>query len=99
MAVIRWLFLLFLIAGCTGAEQTHAPDGPDSDGSTNDGGLPFGAPCQTVSDTSTECSTGACHHFDMFTSPGLCTLKCTMDTQCPAGSMGPKCNTQGYCRP
>jgi len=90
--------LLLLASACTGSESTGRTDGPAGD----DGGmgLPFGANCQVVTDTSTECATGACHHFDQFpSSPGLCTLKCTADSQCPAGSMGQKCNMQGYCRP
>jgi hypothetical protein len=94
--VIRLLPLLLLLAACTGPEQTFAPDGPVS---TVDGPVDFGAPCQTVTNMSTECSTGVCAHFSMFTSPGLCTLACTTNGDCPPGSMGPKCNTNGFCRP
>jgi hypothetical protein len=94
--VIRLLALLLMLVACTGPEQMLAPDGPPSE---IDGPTDFGAPCQTVTDMSTECSTGACVHFNMFTSPGLCTMKCTMSSQCPAGSMGQKCNMMGYCRP
>ena len=96
MGVMRWVFLLFLMVGCTGAEQTLAPDGPASE---SDGPVDFGAPCQVVTDMSTECSTGACAHFNMFPSPGLCTMKCTMSSDCPPGSMGQKCALTGYCRP
>jgi hypothetical protein len=95
-AVTRIFLLVLTLAACTGPEQTLAPDGPMSE---VDGPADFGAPCQVVTDMSTECSTGACVHFNMFPSPGLCTMKCTMSSQCPNGSMGPKCNTMGYCRP
>lgn len=99
--MIRLFALLLTLAACTGPDQMLAPDGPASefDGSVADGPTDFGAPCQTVTDTSTECSTGVCAHFNMYPSPGLCTLKCNMNSQCPPGSMGPKCNLQGYCRP
>jgi hypothetical protein len=100
----RLLVLVAVLAAvaCTGPEQTRAPDAAGEDNDASDdgaGGLPFGAPCQTVTDMSTECASGACQHFNMFPSPGLCTLHCTTNAQCPAGSMGQKCNTQGYCRP
>ena len=67
------------------------------------GGLGFGSDCTTVSDTSTECASGVCTNtFNQFPTP-LCSQKCTMlggtDTSCPNGSMGQKCNQQGYCRP
>ena len=67
------------------------------------GGLGFGSDCTTVSDTSTECTSGICTNtFNMFPTP-VCSQKCTMlggtDPTCPVGSMGQKCNMQGYCRP
>ena len=98
---MRLAVLFLLLLACTGPEQTLAPDGPAQVDAPSDdgGGLPFGAGCQVVSDMSTECAGGVCFHFNMFPSPGVCTQKCTMDAQCPAGSMGPKCNTMGYCRP
>jgi hypothetical protein len=99
--VTRIFLLLLTIVACTGPDQSLAPDGPASevDGSVADGPVGFGAPCQVVSDMSTECPTGVCAHFNMFSSPGVCTLKCHMDSECPSGSMGPKCNMLGYCRP
>jgi hypothetical protein len=66
-------------------------------------GLGFGSACTTVSDTSTECTSGVCTNtFNQFPTP-LCSQKCTIlggsDSTCPVGSMGQKCNQQGYCRP
>jgi len=66
-------------------------------------GLGFGSDCTVVSDTSTECTSGVCTNtFNMFPTP-VCSKKCTVlggtDTTCPTGSMGQKCNMQGYCRP
>lgn len=29
----------------------------------------------------------------------VCTAECTDDAECPEGSMGPKCNMMGVCRP
>jgi hypothetical protein len=29
----------------------------------------------------------------------VCTSECTEDSDCPPGSMGPKCNMMGLCRP
>ncbi|MEO8846050.1 MAG: hypothetical protein ABI591_12365 [Kofleriaceae bacterium] len=63
----------------------------------------FGSGCVTVSDTSTECTSGVCTNtFNMFPAP-VCSQKCTVlggsDATCPVGSMGQKCNQQGYCRP
>jgi hypothetical protein len=66
-------------------------------------GLGFGSACTTVSDTSTECTSGVCTNtFNQSPTP-LCSQKCTIlggsDATCPVGSMGQKCNQQGYCRP
>jgi hypothetical protein len=52
---------------------------------------------------STECASGVCtNSFNMLPTP-VCSQKCTVlggsDASCPQGSMGQKCNAQGYCRP
>lgn len=78
----------------------------DSSSSTPDAAASgaFGAKCTTVSDTSTECSTGVC--TDSFNQLGydVCSKKCTMtmmaDPSCPVGSGGSAfCNSKGYCKP
>ena len=61
----------------------------------------FGAACTMASDSSTECASGICTGtIDMAGHP-VCSVKCTfgMDSTCPSGSMGMKCNMKGYCRP
>lgn len=89
--------LALAFAACAG----EAPQsGPDAHLVSNQ---PFGAVCTVPSDTSTECSTGVCtNSFDMATTP-VCSQKCTVlggiDTTCPMGSMGQKCNKKGYCKP
>ena len=86
--------LLLLLAGCPGSSPKPGPDGPAAG--------TFGATCTTVVDTgSTECTSGVCTNtFDMFPTP-VCSQKCTpgMDSTCPSGSMGMKCNMKGYCKP
>jgi hypothetical protein len=76
---------------------------PSPDTSTH-GTLGFGSACTTVSDTSTECASGVCTNSVNMAATPLCSVKCTMpgsgsDAECPAGSMGQKCNAMGYCRP
>jgi hypothetical protein len=85
------LGLVFLVA-CAG-DSKPAPDA----------GAPgaFGATCATASNSSTECTSHVCTDtFDMVGHP-VCSQQCTvgMDSTCPAGSMGAKCNMKGYCRP
>jgi hypothetical protein len=67
-----------------------------------DAGGGFGAACTTVSDTmSTECTSHVCtNSFDQIGHP-VCSERCTfgMDSTCPAGSSGAKCNMKGYCKP
>jgi hypothetical protein len=90
------------LAACAGQAPPSNPDAavPSADGRMNE---PFGAVCTVPSDTSTECASGVCtNSFDMLTTPE-CSQKCTVlggiDTTCPVGSMGQKCNKKGYCRP
>jgi hypothetical protein len=61
----------------------------------------FGAACTVVSDTSTECTSGVCTGTIDTAGHPVCSQKCTfgMDSTCPSGSMGMKCNMKGYCRP
>jgi hypothetical protein len=90
----QFLCSLVLVASCTSGESKPAADAA----TTN---LPFGATCLTVSDTSTECTSGVC--TDSFNALGhnVCSQKCTtgMDQTCPSGGSGMKCNTKGYCKP
>ena len=81
------------LAACSGGTPAPAPDAPAAGA--------FGARCTTVSDSSTECTSGVCTDtIDKIGYP-VCSVKCTygMDSTCPVGSMGQKCNMKGYCRP
>ena len=82
-----------LLGACSG-DSPKTPDAP--------AGHAFGAACTTVTDTgSTECDSGVCtNSFDMIGHP-VCSVKCTvgMDSMCPSGSTGMKCNMKGYCKP
>ena len=54
-----------------------------------------------VNNTSTECASHVCTDtFDMIGHP-VCSQMCTvgMDSACPAGSTGQKCNMKGFCKP
>jgi hypothetical protein len=99
--------LSFVIAITVAACTTGG--GGDDDPGTPDASLPlidaaagqFGAPCTTVSLTSTECDSMVCtDSFDMFPTP-VCSVQCTQadPSVCPVGSMGQKCNMEGFCRP
>ena len=92
----RWLLACsFVLAACSGSSPPPAPDASGPAPRT------FGAPCMTPSDTSTECDSGVCTNtFDMLGHP-VCSQKCTfgMDSTCPSGSSGMKCNMKGYCKP
>jgi hypothetical protein len=65
------------------------------------GTLQFGEACTMVSNTSDECASHVCtDSFDMIGHP-VCSQTCTagMDSTCPSGSAGMKCNMKGYCKP
>lgn len=92
---------LICVAACTTGDSTPKPDAS----AAADGPAPgsFGATCTTVTDTSTECTSGVCtNSFDQIGHP-VCSQRCTVlsgtDPSCPIGSNGQKCNMQGYCRP
>ncbi|HEY3803336.1 MAG TPA: hypothetical protein VGL61_12045 [Kofleriaceae bacterium] len=100
-------FLVAAFCAATACNSGNSPpsvDAPGSGSGSNHGTVAFGSDCNTVSDTSTECASGVCTNtFNMFPTP-VCSVKCTMlgsadDAECPNGSMGMKCNQQGYCRP
>src|SRR5215468_2936017 len=90
------LALALVLAACPGNSSPAvdaASDGPARG--------TFGATCTTLTDTSSECMGKPCTNaFNMFPTP-VCSQLCTfgMDSTCPNGSMGPKCNMKGYCRP
>ena len=91
------LFLVcsLVLAACTGDSPSPGVDAAGPAART------FGAACVTVSDTSTECDSMVCTgSFDMITHP-VCSVKCTfgMDSTCPMGASGQKCNMKGYCKP
>jgi hypothetical protein len=90
--VWRWgIAAALVVFACTGADSPPLHDAAiigvlaPSDRS---GLLALGATCRAVTDQSTECATGACHFFETFPPPGVCTLKCTADPQCRTGSLG-----------
>jgi len=96
------LLFAVLAYGCAivacNSGSSPSPDAPGGHGT-----LGFGSACNTVSDMSTECASGVCtNSFNMLPTP-VCSQKCTVlggsDASCPQGSMGQKCNAQGYCRP
>ena len=82
----RVLFACALILGAC------ADDAPPGD---------FGAACKMASDMSTECASQVCTDtFDMIGHP-VCSERCAygMDSTCPSGGSGMKCNMKGYCKP
>jgi hypothetical protein len=92
---ILGLLLVFVVA-CAGDANSPGVDAAPSAGA-------FGAACTTVSDTSTECTSGFCtDSFDMIGHP-VCSQKCTVlqgtDPSCPMGAGMQKCNMKGYCKP
>ncbi len=87
---------LLLVLALTACDRTprDASVALDAAGCLPDSGtLGFGTACTSAC----VCSSGVCYTFGDGTQ--ACTLACTADTQCPSGSMGQKCNRQGYCRP
>ena len=89
--MIKPLFCILWLGACSGS----APPSIDAAPGT------FGAACTVVSNTSTECQSGVCtDSFDMLGHP-VCSVQCTvgMDSMCPVGSAGQKCNMKGYCKP
>ena len=56
----------------------------------------FGARCSVDA----ECTEPMAFCGDTFDRSGkLCSVHCTTSADCPAGSMGQKCNSKGQCRP
>jgi hypothetical protein len=98
MARLLLLATLLSAAACTTGESTPPADAPAAPAPGS-----FGAACTTVSDQSTECTSGVCtDSFNMSASP-LCSQKCTVlqgtDPTCPMGPSLQKCNMKGYCKP
>jgi hypothetical protein len=95
---------LMAFAASTAVVACNSGSGSSPDAPVSHGPLGFGSACNTVSNMSTECMSGVCTStFNMFPTP-VCSVQCTMlgsadDPECPNGSMGMKCNQQGYCRP
>jgi len=78
----------FLLCACT---DDPAPTGNAA----------FGETCTKVTNDSTECASKVCTDtFDMLGHP-VCSQTCTvgMDSTCPSGSTGMKCNMKGFCKP
>jgi hypothetical protein len=92
---ILMICALAFAAGCgDDGGSSSPPDAPS--------GAAFGAACTTVSNTSTECTSGVCtNSFDQIGHP-VCSQQCTfgMNDPCPVGASGAKmCNMKGYCKP
>jgi hypothetical protein len=102
MLKVLFVWSAFVLVACTtgsGDDTSGTPDAPPPVIDAAPGA--FGAPCTTVSNTSTECASGVCtDSFDQLPTP-VCSEQCTQadPTTCPVGSMGQKCNLEGYCRP
>jgi len=100
-ACVGFAIALSVAVACSSGSNPPPVDSTGSGSGSNKAG--FGSACTTVSDTNTECTSGVCTNtFTQFTTP-VCSQKCTVlggsDTTCPVGSMGQKCNQNGYCRP
>jgi hypothetical protein len=61
------------------------------------GPLAFGAQCDLANDQCDHTMSLVCKFFMQL--GNVCSKMCTVPADCPAGSMGQKCNTMGYCRP
>lgn len=99
----RLLFFAFALSVACSSNSTPSVDAPGSGSGSGSGKAAFGSDCTVVSNMSTECASGVCtNSFNMFPTP-VCSQQCTnlggSDSSCPVGSMGQKCNMQGYCRP
>ena len=96
MHAMKSLLACLALAACSADAPPPMIDAPAGSGAG------FGSACTVVSDQSTECASHVCtNSFNMLGT--VCSVKCTMlggtDPVCPSGSMGQKCNMQGYCRP
>ncbi|MDB4954498.1 MAG: hypothetical protein JWO36_2067 [Myxococcales bacterium] len=103
--MITRLALLLCLIVMVACSSDKTPVTVDAAVTVDSGPAPgsFGAACTTVTDTSTECTSGVCTNtINMIPHP-VCSKKCTIlqgtDPSCPVGSMGMRCNQQGYCRP
>ncbi len=85
--------------GASGGADTGTTGGADSgttgaDSGTTSGTVPFGGTCTVDAN----CTTGfICRPFGQL--GNVCTKTCTVNTDCPVGSQGQKCNQMGLCRP
>jgi hypothetical protein len=88
IVVVLILALLFIPA-CGGTDE------PTQDAGLAPGDMMtvFGGACAQDSD----CMSNTCRSFMQL--GNVCTALCTEDTMCPNGSMGQKCNMNGFCRP
>src|SRR5689334_14020281 len=86
-----------VVAACSGSSPPPAADAPPVAPGA------FGATCTTVSDTSTECTSGVCTDSFNMTGHNVCSQKCTVlqgtDPTCPQSAGMQKCNMKGYCKP
>jgi hypothetical protein len=91
----KLLAFAIALAACSGS----APPSPPVDAMGALGA--FGATCQVTSDMSTECTSGVCTNTIDQLGHDVCSQKCTVgvDSTCPVGSAGQKCNGKGYCKP
>jgi hypothetical protein len=101
LRIIPFAIALALTGCTTGGDGDDTPGTPDAPPLVDAGAGQFGASCTTVSLTSTECDSMVCtDSFDQLPTP-VCSVQCTQadPSVCPIGSMGQKCNMEGFCRP
>jgi hypothetical protein len=101
-AMHRFVLVCSLLLGaCSGDAPKTTPDAAGPTDAAGPAAGSFGATCVTVSNMSTECTSGVCTNaFDMLGHP-VCSVQCTpgMNASCPMGAAGQMCNMKGYCKP
>jgi hypothetical protein len=94
MQLLRFAFVVALVAGCGGGDKGGIPDADQA------APLCTGALYDNCT-SSSQCTSGMCHLFSGEFQ--VCTQPCTAgdDSTCPAsaGGTSPKCNNRGICKP
>lgn len=100
MSRIAMFILIVLVTACSSGSSAAVDAAAAGDGPAPG---TFGAACATASDMAIDCMSGVCTNTINLAPHPVCSQRCTvlqgMDPSCPDGSMGKKCNMQGYCRP
>jgi hypothetical protein len=98
MRLVALLLLVLLFVSACGDATDEPPSDTGLSSAQNDAGMgsgsaAFGEACAQDSD----CTSATCRHFEML--GDVCTALCTDNAACPSGTMGQKCNMNGFCRP